>query len=569
MVWITPPNGGTERVATLEFTKGTSKFFHPDGDNVRVEGVNGPGKLEAAILKEDPRVHEISNGNAWKTFRVLRKNQDLGTLWDIRQAYHFSEKEGIFKAAMSGERFGTRRTSKTHLDLGLTWANPFVIVFQQVQWTNGTRQVPPSLIPIPVDFEAALDQVALPGCKIFRIDYRVLTMHGLMVPTEAVKENNKVCLSRLLDLGPGIFPTDFTKAVAGRWCPLVENGPSWSMTRGHAGAYSHKTMKRDVERCPHWKQVQPVPIAEKQRNAIVVLLQAHAEWRPQLNLFDELGLPHHTRIISLSSGRAANVLSPAPSAAPMGGHSAVESFPAFESSGPPCFSGFNQSLQIPGSQKPNTDYSGLEYPSGSIYEPGTTMDTSGPLPKASLKSVGKAVTASAEISAGQSAMASTPQRSKSPSAPSQLGHRPSRQSFPIAAASKNPGRKEDKKLPECSDAGENEESSEEDNGPYLAPRVNIDWNKYTSAQIYAAATGPSPDPIQRLPQFFEGDTFVPPPGYEVQHTVRYHWESVALVRQRDEDHIALMHRHTRHRLWAYREPRRWRLSAYPPQPREP
>ena len=57
--------------------------------------VKGPEAIGKLLIAEDGRkTGDIPNGNAWKSFRVRRDNQDLGTLWDIRQAYSFRENEG-------------------------------------------------------------------------------------------------------------------------------------------------------------------------------------------------------------------------------------------------------------------------------------------------------------------------------------------------------------------------------------------------------------------------------------------------------------------------------------------
>lgn len=58
----------------------------PDPDVV-FPGVAGPNSLGDKILKIDGRVDRIPNGNAWKDFRCLRDNQDMGSIWEMRQAW--------------------------------------------------------------------------------------------------------------------------------------------------------------------------------------------------------------------------------------------------------------------------------------------------------------------------------------------------------------------------------------------------------------------------------------------------------------------------------------------------
>ncbi|EEP78687.1 predicted protein [Uncinocarpus reesii 1704] len=51
-------------------------------------GVRGPNSLHTKILKIDGRITNPPNGNAWKDFRCYRNNQDMGSLWEIRQAWY-------------------------------------------------------------------------------------------------------------------------------------------------------------------------------------------------------------------------------------------------------------------------------------------------------------------------------------------------------------------------------------------------------------------------------------------------------------------------------------------------
>jgi hypothetical protein len=50
-------------------------------------GVTGPGMLANKILKVDGRITHPPHGNSWKEFRCYRRNQDMGSLWELRQAW--------------------------------------------------------------------------------------------------------------------------------------------------------------------------------------------------------------------------------------------------------------------------------------------------------------------------------------------------------------------------------------------------------------------------------------------------------------------------------------------------
>lgn len=57
-------------------------------EDIVLSGVAAPGKVENRALEEFG-ILNAPNANAWKTIRVIRDNQDLGSLWDIRQAFSF------------------------------------------------------------------------------------------------------------------------------------------------------------------------------------------------------------------------------------------------------------------------------------------------------------------------------------------------------------------------------------------------------------------------------------------------------------------------------------------------
>ncbi|OBT78836.1 hypothetical protein VF21_02536 [Pseudogymnoascus sp. 05NY08] len=87
--FIEVQGSGNKRVVRCSLPPGASKFSK--GDEDIITEINGPERICKAAVEADGRVKgKLPNGNSWKTVRVLRNNQDLGTLWDIRQALHFS-----------------------------------------------------------------------------------------------------------------------------------------------------------------------------------------------------------------------------------------------------------------------------------------------------------------------------------------------------------------------------------------------------------------------------------------------------------------------------------------------
>jgi hypothetical protein len=59
-----------------------------NGEDVVTDLMAGPQALSTKILEVDGRVKNPPNGNAWKDFRCKRDNQDMGSLFEIRQDYY-------------------------------------------------------------------------------------------------------------------------------------------------------------------------------------------------------------------------------------------------------------------------------------------------------------------------------------------------------------------------------------------------------------------------------------------------------------------------------------------------
>jgi hypothetical protein len=55
---------------------------------IEIHNIAGPNALMKKILEIDGRITNPPNGNAWKEFRCYRNNQDMGSLWDVRQAWY-------------------------------------------------------------------------------------------------------------------------------------------------------------------------------------------------------------------------------------------------------------------------------------------------------------------------------------------------------------------------------------------------------------------------------------------------------------------------------------------------
>ncbi|RDW83873.1 uncharacterized protein DSM5745_04199 [Aspergillus mulundensis] len=63
-----------------------------EADEVIVRDIQALNTLTSKILEIDGRVSKSTNGNAWKELRCFRNNQDMGTLWEVRQAWFLKNK---------------------------------------------------------------------------------------------------------------------------------------------------------------------------------------------------------------------------------------------------------------------------------------------------------------------------------------------------------------------------------------------------------------------------------------------------------------------------------------------
>jgi hypothetical protein len=53
-----------------------------------IGGIENPTTLETKLLDEDGRIPKSQrpNGNAFKSIRIIRKNEDIGSLFDVRMS---------------------------------------------------------------------------------------------------------------------------------------------------------------------------------------------------------------------------------------------------------------------------------------------------------------------------------------------------------------------------------------------------------------------------------------------------------------------------------------------------
>ncbi|KAF7161204.1 hypothetical protein CNMCM6106_008530 [Aspergillus hiratsukae] len=86
-----------DKVASDQTNGEASSSVNLAGDSdqtseIILENIGGPTALSLKIVEVDGRITDVPNGNAWKEFRAYRNNQDMGSLWEVRQAWYLRGK---------------------------------------------------------------------------------------------------------------------------------------------------------------------------------------------------------------------------------------------------------------------------------------------------------------------------------------------------------------------------------------------------------------------------------------------------------------------------------------------
>ncbi|KAH7058877.1 Asx homology domain-containing protein [Macrophomina phaseolina] len=79
---------------TFRFPKGQRKFSSATaGENIETGPLDGLTQLADKMIEADSRVTTWRHSNVWKEIRCFRKNQDIGSLWEIREIYWARQQE--------------------------------------------------------------------------------------------------------------------------------------------------------------------------------------------------------------------------------------------------------------------------------------------------------------------------------------------------------------------------------------------------------------------------------------------------------------------------------------------
>jgi hypothetical protein len=203
---------GNKKKAKCSIPPGQHKFSKGDEDII-TDQINSPESLGTKVVETDGRITgRIPNGNSWKTIRVLRSNQDLGTLWDIRQALHFSKLEGDYISYIFGTISGrSRQLTKNQAGSikGYKWLNPYNFLVCLIKISDIASQV--DILPMQPDFATEIAKMSLPnGYMIVKCDPRVLSPDGILLP-------DGITLEDFMKRSPSYFPTGSTRELATKW----------------------------------------------------------------------------------------------------------------------------------------------------------------------------------------------------------------------------------------------------------------------------------------------------------------------------------------------------------------
>jgi len=73
---------------TFSCPSGEDEYVRTGVQPIEIQGIENPTTLETRLLDEDARIKRLDrpNGNAYKTIRIIRGNEDIGSLFDVRMS---------------------------------------------------------------------------------------------------------------------------------------------------------------------------------------------------------------------------------------------------------------------------------------------------------------------------------------------------------------------------------------------------------------------------------------------------------------------------------------------------
>jgi hypothetical protein len=169
------------------------------------------------MVSEDPRIPNMPRAK-YQDIMVKRNGRELGTLFELRQAFEFRMAEEDFYNQLNFSMEGRKQLSMEHVHEGYHCIGS--CLYRKIRRVDLPFHNPNLIIDLGDELNAQLAACAEPGYTIVMIDSRILRNDGIAGPHGVKKQE----LENALRNGPDAFTTEFTRAVAG-W---------YGYSRGHA-----------------------------------------------------------------------------------------------------------------------------------------------------------------------------------------------------------------------------------------------------------------------------------------------------------------------------------------------
>lgn len=183
--------------------------------------IYGTSEMVKCLHTLDPKFKKIANVS-WKKITVIRNGENLGTLWDIRNAYNFLQNELDFEGQLNFTQIRQRRISEVERKEGYEIVGKATGLYRKIRKDDYILYNHELLIDLGDELNGHMSALAEPEHMIVMVDMRMLISDGITGPDCATFEN-------IVRLGPNVYPTAFTRELAGG------SKSTWSLGHAHIG----------------------------------------------------------------------------------------------------------------------------------------------------------------------------------------------------------------------------------------------------------------------------------------------------------------------------------------------
>ncbi|RDL35250.1 uncharacterized protein BP5553_07181 [Venustampulla echinocandica] len=200
--------------------RGTHPHSEPDlradatyPNNIVPKRIAGVGDVTAAMHNENPA---IPLSNNWRLFQLIRQGNDIGNLFDFRQAWQFALHEYQYQQQLLFKPNRRRRLNNTHLNEGFQLID-MVALYRKIREGDLVQLHEDLIIDLGPELNRSLAEIAEPGYQIIMMDLRIMNSDGIPSPGGCTLED-------AYRNGPNAFPTTYLRNLAG----------SYGYSNGHA-----------------------------------------------------------------------------------------------------------------------------------------------------------------------------------------------------------------------------------------------------------------------------------------------------------------------------------------------